>query len=77
MEEIKVGILTVSDSCSQGKAEDISGRNLGDCLESRFGGAGWKIASRLCVPDDVSEISDVLIKWSDVDKLQVMFRKII
>ena len=74
MEEIKVGILTVSDSCSQVKAEDISGKNLGDFLESRFGAAGWKVVRRLCVPDDVSAISDVLIKWSDVEKLQVWFK---
>ena len=40
MDEIKVGILTVSDSCSAGKSEDISGKNLAEFVVSRFGNAG-------------------------------------
>ncbi len=40
MDEIKVGILTVSDSCSAGKSEDISGRTLAECVDARFGKAG-------------------------------------
>ena len=34
--------------------------------------AGWKIVRRLCVPDEVSTIKDVLVKWSDEDKLQLI-----
>ncbi len=40
MEEIQVGILTVSDTCSQGKSEDISGKNLSEFVVERFGRAG-------------------------------------
>ena len=34
--------------------------------------AGWKIVRRLCVADEVSTIKDVLVKWSDEDKLQLI-----
>jgi molybdopterin biosynthesis enzyme MoaB len=40
MDEIQVGILTVSDTCSQGKSEDISGKNLSEFVLERFGRAG-------------------------------------
>lgn len=32
MSEIKVGILTVSDRCSRGEAEDTAGANLKDLI---------------------------------------------
>ena len=31
---------------------------------------GWKIDRRLCVPDDIDKIEEVLLKWSDEEKLQ-------
>jgi len=71
MESVNVGILTVSDSCSSGKSVDISGNNLAEFVEMRFGKAGWKVSERLCVPDDQSSIVNTLIKWSDESRLQV------
>lgn len=120
MEQIQVGILTVSDSCSAGQSEDISGKNLAEFVDGRFGKAGiktarrwiclkqvrmlqqkfakkflvltdfnlrikmdiwmkhlwqfsgWNIARRSCVPDDVIKIKEVLLKWVDDEKLQVI-----
>jgi molybdenum cofactor synthesis domain-containing protein len=33
---------------------------------------GWKIARRLCVPDEQDKIREVLLKWTDEDKLQLI-----
>jgi len=34
--------------------------------------AGWKVVRRLCLPDDQDKIRDVLLKWTDEDKLQLI-----
>ena len=39
-------------------------------LELSF--AGWKIVRRSCVSDDQDKIRDVLLKWTDEDKLQLI-----
>lgn len=38
--------------------------------DSCFLNTGWKIDRRSCVPDDMDKIQEVLLKWSDEDKLQ-------
>ncbi|XP_031549528.1 gephyrin-like [Actinia tenebrosa] len=70
-EGIAVGILTVSDRCFQGKAEDRSGPNLTKLvLEAKE--LNVKQIEHDCVQDSVSEIKKILCKWSDVDKLQLI-----
>ena len=78
--EVLVGVLTVSDRCSRGEAEDTSGPALVRMVEGGGGGgdkaslpAGWKVARSICVPDEKEEIKKVLLRWCDEDKLQVPF----
>nr|XP_006815801.1 PREDICTED: gephyrin-like [Saccoglossus kowalevskii] len=54
-DRIKVGILTVSDSCSKGKAEDKSGSNLKKLVTNKEGLNGV-IVTQAIVPDDVRQI---------------------
>ena len=62
------GILTVSDRCSRGEAEDRSGVLLSDILS----GIG-EIREYLIVPDEKEKISDVLIKMADEMNCDVVF----
>lgn len=57
---IRVGILTVSDGVMAGR-EDGSG----DRIEAAANAAGWTIAVRDAVPDEIVRIVDRLISWSD------------
>ncbi len=56
-----VGILTVSDRSSRGSRPDSSG----PALVEKLAGAGLKVTETAIVPDEVPEISRVLIEWSD------------
>jgi len=62
--KIKVGILTVSDSCSRGEAEDLSGPLLQQLVleDSSLNG---EVAVTNCVPDIIEDIRRVLVSWSD------------
>ncbi|XP_032231491.1 gephyrin isoform X2 [Nematostella vectensis] len=68
---IRVGVLTVSDRCSRGKAEDRSGPNLTRLVleEPRL---SIKEVAHECVPDDIEEIKKVLLRWSDEDHLNLI-----
>merc|ERR1711892_1186263 len=62
--KIKVGILTVSDSCSRGEADDLSGPLLQQLVleDSSLNG---EVAVTNCVPDIIEDIRKVLVSWSD------------
>ncbi|PIK42231.1 putative gephyrin-like isoform X2 [Apostichopus japonicus] len=70
-EEIRFGILTVSDRCAQGLSEDTSGPNLkalvedGECPSS-------SVEVMKIVPDEKDQIQDVLIDWSDQLALDII-----
>ena len=57
---IRVGILTVSDGVMAGRAD-----GSGDRIEAAANAAGWTIAVRDAVPDEIVRIVDRLISWSD------------
>ncbi len=58
---IKVAILTVSDSCAQGKREDVSGQTIKDMLaEDKF-----EICEKRIVADNHEAIADELKYFSD------------
>jgi len=61
LESIRVGVLTVSDRCASGEAEDISGPSLVVMLRE----AGHQVALLAVVPDDRKQISAALKRWSD------------
>jgi molybdopterin adenylyltransferase len=58
---IKVAILTISDSCSKGQREDISGQTIKEALLSdKFEISDYKV-----VADQQKSISDELIRFAD------------
>jgi molybdenum cofactor synthesis domain-containing protein len=66
---IKVAILTVSDSCSQGEREDISGQTIKDMLpEDRF-----EICRKKIVADEHEKIVNELKHFSDKADIEVVF----
>lgn len=68
---VKVGVLTVSDRCSRGQAEDKSGPNLQRLLRSS---SALKVNEVLsdCVPDEANEIKRVLLKWCDTENVHLI-----
>jgi len=66
---IRVAILTVSDSCAQGKREDVSGQTIKDMLaEDKF-----EICEKKVVADDRETIAGVLKCFSDKAGIDVVF----
>ncbi|XP_052436699.1 gephyrin isoform X4 [Carassius gibelio] len=69
--QIRVGILTVSDSCFRNLAEDRSGINLKDLVHdpSLLGGI---ISAYKIVPDEIEEIKETLVDWCDEKELNLI-----
>ncbi|XP_015224781.1 gephyrin b isoform X2 [Cyprinodon tularosa] len=69
--QIRVGVLTVSDSCYRNLAEDRSGINLKDLVHdpSLLGGM---ISAYKIVPDEIDEIKETLVDWCDEKELNLI-----
>ncbi len=65
---IRVAILTVSDSCAQGKREDVSGRTIKDMLTED----GFEICLKKIVADDHEKIVNELKHFSDEAGIDVV-----
>jgi molybdopterin adenylyltransferase len=66
---IRVAILTVSDSCAQGKREDVSGQTIKETLpEDKF-----EICEKKVVADDRETIANELKRFSDEAGIDVVF----
>ncbi len=58
---IKTAILTVSDTCSQGNRQDVSGQTIAEMLsDDKF-----EICEKKIIPDDLHTIADELKRFSD------------
>ncbi|KAK8641300.1 hypothetical protein V6N13_010714 [Hibiscus sabdariffa] len=69
----KVAVLTVSDTVASGAGPDRSGPRAVSVVNSsseKLGGA--KVVSTGVVPDDVGKIKEVLQRWSDIDKMDLI-----
>ena len=66
---IKAAILTISDSCSQGKHEDISGQTINDILKENK----LQICDKKIVADEQEKITAQLIHLSDIAEVDVVF----
>lgn len=64
MAELRIGILTCSDTRSRGEAEDTAGRTLIDLAEQ----AGWRVVAYHVSPDDRESIAASLTEMADVDE---------
>jgi molybdenum cofactor synthesis domain-containing protein len=58
---LTAAILTVSDRCSRGAAEDTAGPAVGDLLRERVGAM---VVATECVPDEMASIVRVLVAWA-------------
>uniref|UniRef100_A0A4W4FM40 Gephyrin n=1 Tax=Electrophorus electricus TaxID=8005 RepID=A0A4W4FM40_ELEEL len=69
--QIRVGVLTVSDSCFHNLAEDRSGINLKELVHdpSLLGGS---ISAYKIVPDEIDEIKETLVDWCDEKELNLI-----
>ena len=66
---IRTAILTISDSCSKGRREDISGQAISDILKEN----NYEVSEKRIVADDQEKITTELIRLSDVAKVDVVF----
>ena len=58
---IRVGVLTISDRCSAGEREDLSGPAIKNALP----GDKFVVALEAVVPDDAKTITETLRRWCD------------
>ena len=69
MAELRIGILTCSDSRSKGEAEDTAGRALISLAQE----AGWLVVAYHVSPDDRESIATSLTEMCDVDNADIVF----
>ncbi len=65
----KVAILTISDSCSQGRREDASGPAIREVLLA----AGYEIGEARLVPDDRDPVVRELTRFADAGGYELVF----
>jgi molybdopterin adenylyltransferase len=66
---ITVGILTISDRCSRGEAEDTSGPAMQQWVVEKLGA---EVKRTGIVPDERARIRDTLVAWSDQEGLNLI-----
>lgn len=69
MAELRIGVLTCSDSRSAGEAEDTAGRALIELSEA----AGWLVVAYHVCPDDRECIAASLAEMCDVEDADIVF----
>ena len=65
---LRIGILTVSDACSEGSREDASGELLEDWCRTE----DHEVVARAAVPDETSAIVPILLRWADGGAVDVI-----
>ena len=65
---IKVAVLTISDACSEGKRDDVSGQ----VIEEMLPGDTFMVCTRTIVPDDFRMIAGALRDFSDQKKVNLV-----
>lgn len=68
MGEIRIGVITSSDSCYGGDREDVSGKVLAALCEER----GWAVVDYHVCPDDQESLSVSLQEMADSDRADVV-----
>jgi len=67
--KFRAKILVLSDLATKGEREDRSGPVIREILESH----GWEITSLELLPDDLDQIRDRLIAWTDSEDCDAIF----
>lgn len=68
MAKLRIAVLTCSDRCSRGEAEDTAGAALKQLIEE----AGWVVAEYRCVVDDRALIAAAIVHMCDAAKADVV-----
>jgi molybdenum cofactor synthesis domain-containing protein len=66
--KIKVAVLTISDSCTEGNREDVSGQTVLDMLHEET----FEVCDKKVVPDDYQAIIEVIEKFSDEQNVDLI-----
>lgn len=65
---LRIGILTASDRSARGERADLSG----PALRAAVLEYGWIIVNQAILPDELDEIRNLLITWTDSGELDVI-----
>gem|GEM_PF-3893572 len=68
MTEVRVGVLTCSNTRAQGLAQDTAGLALVEFCEQR----GWNVVAYHVCPTEIECLSASLIEMTDVDSAQIV-----
>lgn len=68
MGDLRVGVITASDSCHSGDREDLSGRHIVDTCEGR----GWDVIGYHVCPDDAEAIEASIVELADVGAADII-----
>ncbi|MCX5793144.1 MAG: MogA/MoaB family molybdenum cofactor biosynthesis protein [Elusimicrobia bacterium] len=68
MSFIEIAVLTSSDRCSRGEAEDVSGRLVVEMIKT----IGGRAAAADIVPDEIAAIKEKLLHYCDDMKVNVV-----
>ena len=66
--KIKVAVLTISDSCTEGNREDVSGKTIVDMLSEET----FEVCEKKIVADDHEKIVNILKSFSDEQGVDVV-----
>ena len=66
--KIKVAVLTISDSCTEGSREDVSGQTIVEILPEET----FEMREKKIVPDDYQAIARALKKFSDEQDIDMV-----
>jgi molybdenum cofactor synthesis domain-containing protein len=66
--KIKIAVLTISDSCTEGNREDVSGQTIIDMLPEET----FEVCEKKIVADDHEKIVNVLKNFSDEQDIDVV-----
>jgi molybdenum cofactor synthesis domain-containing protein len=65
---IRIGIITISDRSSRGERVDESGPALVNAVNQH----GWQVIRTGILPDELDQIKNSLIEWSDSGEMDVI-----
>ncbi len=65
---LRLAILTISDAGSRGERADTSG----DAIDAWCSRRGYTLCERALVPDDTVRIADLLVRWADSDRADLI-----
>jgi molybdopterin adenylyltransferase len=67
--QLRIGVLTCSDTRSRGLAEDTAGQALVELAEAK----GWDVVAYGVTGDDRESIAEAVVRMADVDAADVVF----